>query len=328
VGSWPLAGYVQKSIMRLKWLQGRLITDGRSGMNAVLEQMSDALASVVQTVAPSVVRVEARRRLSATGMVWTADGVLVTAHHVIEQEDGIKVGLPDGRTVDATLIGRDPTTDVAALRVQATGLSLSSWQEASPRVGMLVVALGRPFHSVRAALGIISAHGEAWRTPAGGQMEQYVQPDIVMYPGFSGGPLVDVAGQIVGLNTTALLRGVTLAIPLPTIRRVVDMLLAHGRVRRGYLGVHTQPVRLPAAMAEQLGQETGLLISSVEPASPAEQGGLLLGDTVVTLDGVTLRHHDDLLALLVAERIGSTVAMHVLRGGQVQELRLTLGERP
>jgi S1-C subfamily serine protease len=299
-----------------------------SAVLKVLEQMSDALTSLVQTVQQSVVRVEARRRLPATGIVWAADGVLVTAHHVIEQEDSIKVGLPDGRTVDATLIGRDPTTDVAALRVQATGLTLTPWHESSPRVGALVVALGRPFRSVQVALGIISAHGGAWRTSAGGQVDQYVQPDIEMYPGFSGGPLVDVAGQIVGLNTTALLRSATLTIPVPTIRRVVDMLLAHGRVRRGYLGVHTQPVRLPTAVAEQLGQETGLLISTVEPASPAEQGGLLLGDTVVKLDGVTLRHHDDLLALLGPERIGTTVAMHVLRSGQVQELRLTLGERP
>ena len=296
-------------------------------MSTVLEQMSEALAGVVHTVAQSVVRVEARRRLPATGIVWSSDGALVTAHHVIEQES-IKVGLPDGRTLDAILIGRDPTTDVAVLRVQATGLSLTPWHESSLRVGALVVGLGRPFRSVQAAMGIISAHGEAWRTPAGGQLDQYVQPDMVMYPGFSGGPLVDVAGQIIGLNTTALLRGTTLTIPVPTIRRVVDMLLAHGRVRRGYLGVHTQPVRLPTAVAEQLGQETGLLISTVEPASPAEQGGLLLGDTVVTLDGVTLRHHDDLLALLEAERIGTTVAMHILRGGQVQELRLTLGERP
>jgi S1-C subfamily serine protease len=299
-----------------------------SAVLKVLEQMSDALASLVQTVQQSVVRVEARRRLPATGIVWASDGVLVTAHHVIEQEDTIKVGFPDGRTVDATLIGRDPTTDVAALRVQATGLTLTPWHESSLRVGALVVALGRPFRSAQAALGIISAHGGAWRTSAGGQVDQYVQPDIEMYPGFSGGPLVDVAGQIVGMNTTALLRSATLTIPVPTIRRVVDMLLAHGRVRRGYLGVHTQPVRLPTAVAEQLGQETGLLISTVEPASPAEQGGLLLGDTVVKLDGVTLRHHDDLLALLGPERIGTPVAMHVLRSGQVQELRLTLGERP
>jgi S1-C subfamily serine protease len=150
----------------------------------------------------------------------------------------------------------------------------------------------------------------------------------VMYPGFSGGPLVDVTGQVVGLNTTALLRGVTLTIPLPTIRRVVDMLLAHGRVRRGYLGVHTQAVRLPAIVAEQLGQETALLISTVEPESPAERGGLLLGDTAVTLDGAPLRQHDDLLAVLGPERIGTTVALRVMRGGQMQELRLTIGERP
>jgi S1-C subfamily serine protease len=150
----------------------------------------------------------------------------------------------------------------------------------------------------------------------------------MMYPGFSGGPLVDMAGQVVGLNTTAILRNVTLTIPLSTIRRVVDMLLAHGRVRWGYLGVNTQAVRLPGAVAAQLGQETGLLISTVESNSPAEGGGLLLGDTVVTVDGVPMRQHDDLLALLGPERIGRTVPMHVLRGGQIQELPITIGERP
>jgi S1-C subfamily serine protease len=168
----------------------------------------------------------------------------------------------------------------------------------------------------------------SWRTPAGGQLDWYVQPDLVMYPGFSGGPLVDMAGQVVGLNTTALLRSVTLTIPLPAMRRVVNMLLTHGRVRRGYLGVHTQAVRLPAAMAEQLGQETGLLISTVEPNSPAERAGVLLGDTLVTVDAVPMRQQDDLLALLGPERLGSTVPMHVLRGGQIQEVPITIGERP
>jgi S1-C subfamily serine protease len=297
-------------------------------MTTVLQQVSEALTGLVESVGQSVVRVEARRRLPATGIVWSSDGVLVTAHHVIEQEDAIKVGLPDGRTVDAALIGRDPTTDLAVLRVQATGLRLSPWNESGLQVGHLVVALGRPFRSIQAVLGMISAYGTSWRTPAGGQLDRYVQPDLVMYPGFSGGPLVDGAGQIVGLNTTALLRSVTLTIPVPAIRRVVDMLLAHGRMRQGYLGVQTQAVRLPGVMAEQLHQETGLLISTVEPNSPAERDGLLLGDTVVTVDGVPMRQHDDLLALLGPERIGTTVPMHVLRGGQVQELPITIGERP
>lgn len=300
-------------------------------MPIVLQQVSEAFSSLVETVGRSVVRLAARRRLPATGIVWSADGVVVTTHHVIEEEEAIQVGLPDGGTVGATLVGRDPTTDLAVVRVQTAGLTPPAWSEpAAPqlRVGSLVVALGRPFHGVQAALGMLSAHGGAWRTPAGGHLESYVQPDLVMYPGFSGGPLVDVTGQVVGVNTTALLRGVTLTIPLPTIHRVVDMLLAHGRVRRGYLGVHTQAVRLPATVAEQLGQETALLISTVEPESPAEHGGLLLGDTAVTLDGAPLRQHDDLLAVLGPERIGTTVAMRVMRGGQIQELRLTIGERP
>jgi S1-C subfamily serine protease len=298
-------------------------------MTMGLQQMSEALTGLVARVGQSVVRVEARRRLPATGVVWSADGVLVTAHHVIEREEDITVGLPDGQTVGATLIGRDPTTDLAALRVPTTGLAVPPWNDAGVQVGNLVVALGRPFRSVQATLGMISASSStAWRTPAGGQLDWYVQPDLVMYPGFSGGPLVDMAGQVVGLNTTALLRSVTLTIPLPAMRRVVNMLLTHGRIRRGYLGVHTQAVRLPAVVAEQLGQETGLLISTVEPGSPAERAGVLLGDTVVTVDAVPMRQQDDLLALLGPERLGSTVPMHVLRGGQIQEVPITIGERP
>jgi S1-C subfamily serine protease len=149
----------------------------------------------------------------------------------------------------------------------------------------------------------------------------------MMYPGFSGGPLLNAAGQVVGMNTSGLLRGASLTVPVPTLRRVVDMLQAHGRVRRGFLGVSTQPVRLPAALAESLGQETGLLLTAVEPDSPAEQGGLLLGDTLVGLDDQPIRQHDDLLALLASDRIGTVVSARIIRGGQGQELPVCIGER-
>jgi S1-C subfamily serine protease len=195
-------------------------------------------------------------------------------------------------------------------------------------VGHLVLALGRPGQRVKAALGIVSALGESWRTPAGGLIDRYVQADMVMYPGFSGGPLVNMNGQVLGLNTTALLRGQSLTVPLATVRRVTEVLLAHGRIRRGYLGVSTQPVRLPAVLAERLGQETGLLLITVEANSPAEQGGLLLGDTLVALDGTPIRHPDDLLACLSTERIGTTILVRLVRGGQIQEQSLVLGERP
>jgi S1-C subfamily serine protease len=299
-------------------------------MNDVLQNLSNDLAATVAAVAPGIVRVEARRRLPASGVVWSADGIIVTAHHVVEREDKIQVGLADGRTVSATLVGRDPTTDLAVLRSEATGLTPPTWAQLDNQtlqVGHLVLALGRPGQSVQATLGIISALGEDWRTPGGSQLDYYLQTDVVMYPGFSGGPLVNAAAQVVGLNSSALVRGVNLTVPAPSIRRVVEALLTHGRIKRGYLGVNTQPVRLPAALSQQLNQETGLLLVAVEPGSPAEAGGLLLGDTIVALDGTLVRQHDDLLGLLSGDRVGKEVTVKLIRGGQLQEIKVNVGER-
>jgi len=287
------------------------------------------MAATVEVAGASVVRVEARRRLPASGIVWSSDGVIVTAHHVVERDDNIGVGLPNAETVSATLVGRDPTTDLAVLRAQATDLTPPTWAESEDaRVGHLVLGLGRPGQTVQATLGIVSALGESWRTPAGGRIEPYLQTDLVMYPGFSGGPLVDVAGGVLGLNTSALLRGISLSVPTPTLRQVVETLLTHGRVRRGYLGVGAQPVRLPAGLAEELGQETGLLLVSVEPEGPAGSAGLTLGDTIVALDGQPVRHMDELLALLGGDRVGVSVPVRIVRGGQAQEVTVTIGERP
>jgi len=298
-------------------------------MSEVLTNLSNALAALAQQAGASVVRVEGRRRLPASGIVWSADGVVVTAHHVLQQDENIEVGWPGGQTSPATLVGRDPTTDLAVLRLPGSSLTPSTWADPnSLRAGHLVLALGRPGQTVQATLGIISALSEqSWRTPVGGQLDRYLQTDVVMYPGFSGGPLVNSAGEVVGLNTSALLRGVSLTVPATTVRRVVETLLTHGRVQRGYLGVSTQPVRLPAPLAAQLNQETGLLLVSVEPASPADQGGLLLGDTIVALADTPVRHHDDLLALLGSDRVGATVQVRIVRGGQLQEIKVTVGDR-
>ena len=255
--------------------------------------------------------------------------MIVTTHHVVERDENIRIGPADGGTVPATLIGRDPTTDLAVLRAQVSGLTLPTWSEPdSLRVGHLMLALGRPGQSALATLGIVSALGDSWRTPMGGRLDRYIQSDVAMYPGFSGGPLIDAGGNAVGINTTAVHRGITLTIPIPTIRSVVDALVAHGRIRRGYLGIGVQPARLPATLAEQLGQETGLLVVSVESGSSAEQAGLLLGDTAIALDGQPLRYPDDLLALLSGDRIGAAVSVSIVRGGKVQEVKATIGERP
>lgn len=293
-------------------------------MAEVLQSLSNALADAVQAAGAGVVRVEARRRLPATGFVWSADGVIVTAHHVVERDENITVGLPNGQSVSATLVGRDPSTDVAVLRAQG---SLTALDKSSGdfRVGHLALAIGRPGENVLSTLGIISALGESFRTGAG-KVDRYLQADVSMYPGFSGGPLIDVDGKVIGMNTSGF-RGANITIPVSTLRRVVDAVLAHGHVRQGYLGVGAQPVRLPSALSQQLNQETALLIASVEPDSPADKGGLLLGDTLVALDGEPLRHIDDLMGLLTSDRVGSTVPLRLVRGGEVKEVKVTIGER-
>jgi len=297
-------------------------------MSTVLSTLSDGLAAAVETAGQSVVRVDARQRMSASGIVWSADGLIVTAHHVVERDDEIAIGLPDGSGATATLVGRDPTTDLALLRATGTNLTPPAWvEDADLRVGQLVLALGRPGNTMQATLGIVSALGESWRTGAGGAIDRYVQTDVTMYAGFSGGPLVDVAGRVVGLNSSALLRGVSPAIPVSTLRRVVDTLLAHGKVRRGYLGVSTQRIRLPGALAEKAGQETGLMIGQVVEGSPAEHGGLFLGDTIIAVAGEHVEDHDDLLSKLSGDRVGQTVPFSILRGGQVVEVSVVIGER-
>ena len=296
-------------------------------MAQVLSKLSEDLEHIVTTTGPAVVRVEARRRLPASGIVWSPEGVIVTAHHAVERDENISVGLPDGQTVSASLAGRDPTTDVAVLRVDPSGLTSAPWADPDgARVGHLVLAIGRTGQSAMATLGIISALGEAWRTPSGGSLDRYLQTDAVMYPGFSGGPLVDSAGQVLGLNTTALARGIGLAVPTPTVRRVVEALLSHGRIRRGYLGVRAQPVRLPAGLADDLGQETGLLLVSVESDSPADRAGLLLGDTIVAVDSQPTRHLDGLLGFLSSDRVGAETTIRIVRGGQVREVTVVIGE--
>jgi S1-C subfamily serine protease len=296
-------------------------------MSNLLTELSNGMADAVETAGQSIVRVEGRRRKSASGIVWSND-LVVTAHHVAERDEGLAIGLPDGSKVSATLVGRDPTTDIALLRVSDAGLTPAIWlEDGDLRVGQLVLALGRPGRTVEATLGVVSALDSGWRTGAGGLIDRYVQTDVVMYTGFSGGPLVDVAGRVAGLNSSALARGVSVTLPTATVRRVVETLLAHGKVRRGYLGVSTQRIRLSGPAAELADAHSGLLINQVMEDSPAEQGGLFLGDTIVAVAGERVRHHDDLLVKLTGDRVGAAVPFRILRGGQVMDVAIVIGER-
>lgn len=292
-----------------------------------VQDFSDALASAVERTAPAVVRVEGRRRAASSGVAWSED-VVVTADHVLEWDEDVTIGLPDGATATATVLGRDPGTDLAALRVTGAKVKAAAWSELDGlKVGHVVLAVSRPGRTAQARLGIVSALADAWRTPGGGRLDRYVQADVPLHPGFSGSALVDAAGRLRGLNTAGLVRATATAVPTATVRRVVESLLAHGQVRRGYLGIGMQPVRLPAPFDKQLGQETGLLVSSVQPDSAAARGGILLGDVLVSLDGHGLTHPAELLPLLDEERIGTQAQARVLRAGELRDVGLVIGAR-
>lgn len=295
-------------------------------MSNPFQSQSEAMAEVVRTAGEAVVQVNARRRLPASGVVWSGEGVIITAHHAIKLST-ISVSLADGTTLGARLVGRDATTDLAVLQVDADKLPEAQWNDSDMAVGNLVMALARPGRSMQATAGIVSALGDAWRTGAGGQIDRYLQTDVLMYPGFSGGALVNAEGHTLGVNSSALVRGTSITVPATTVQRVAEALLAHGRVQRGYLGVSTQAVRLPQNLRDEVGQETGLLIVAVEADSPASDGGLVLGDTIVSLDGERVRSHDDLVALLGGDRLGQKAPLGIVRGGEVQTRNVTIGER-
>lgn len=330
-------------------------------MATVLEDLSNALAATVESSNQSVLRVNGRRRLSATGIVWSADGVIVTAHHVVESDEDVSITLNNGEILPATVVGRDPNTDIAVLRVQSqTELVPAQWADLDDlKVGNLVLALGKAGSNIQATLGVVSAistgnmrsgheeaaagrhhphhHGDHHRGGSrrgrhrggmrrGRRLENYIQTDVVMYPGFSGGPLVDGAGKVRGMNTS-IVQGTSIAIPSSVVRSVVEQLLEYGRMKRGYLGITTQPVALPEPFQSELEQETGLLVMGTEAESPAAAAGIVLGDTVTAFDGEPVATIDDLMSNLTGDRIGQTVTLQILRSGKLQEITVMIGER-
>ncbi len=293
-------------------------------MSNQFKAFSEGMAAVVESVGQRVVQVNGRRRFPASGFVWSADGLIVTANHVVRTEN-IRVGLPGGEQVDAALIGRDPAIDLAALRVQRDGLAAASWlPEEELRVGAMVFAIGRPGTSVQASMGILSALEEDWRIHGGARISHYVRADLVMYPGFSGGPIVGADGRVVGMATSALSRDGGIALTQATVAPTVDSLLKYGSVRRGYLGVGVQTVQLPSALCKELGQETGVLFNSVAPDSPAEKGGLVVGDILVNLDGELIPSPDELAIALRSDLAGKETPLQIIRGGELHEVTVEI----
>jgi S1-C subfamily serine protease len=261
--------------------------------------------------------------LPSTGVHWK-DGVIVTTEGTVRQDEDITVTLPDGKRIPATLTGRDRGTDLAVLRIPAGSLTVAEFgNPASLRPGNLVLALGRLDEgggSARAAFGAVSATGGKWRAWKGGEIDRWLQSDLTIYPGFGGGPLVDPAGRIHGINSGALSRPLATTIPVETVNRVVKQLLERGYVPRGWVGAALQPV--------QLDKRSGLLLVSIEPESPAAKAGLLLGDVLVRIDGKEIESFEQLLDTLGGDAVGKHVRLDVVRAGEQRAIDIVIGERP
>jgi S1-C subfamily serine protease len=285
-----------------------------------LAALSDELAAVVARSQRSVAAVHARPRFSSSGVFWRP-GVIVTAEHTIRREEEITVTLPDGKNAPATLAGSDAGTDIAVLKTDFPG-EVPPRAGSEPVAGNLALTIGRSEDSgVNATMGIVSAISGPWRTWRGGRLDRYIRLDLTLYPGSSGGLVVNTGGEALGVATSALSRIAGLAIPASTIDRVVDEILAKGRVARGYLGVGLQPVELTD-------HQKGLIVLSLEPGGPAAKAGVLIGDILVNLGGQPVSETDDIQRVLETHGVGAGVTAGLVRGGAAQTLTITVGERP
>lgn len=294
----------------------------------MLHSLSNSIAQTVAAAGEHLVTVDGRRRRSASGIIWSAEGLIVTANHVVEREDNLRVYTPDGQEHAARLIGRDPAIDLALLQIDSAALQPAQWSNSDAlQTGQLALAVARPKRSVQVSLGILTAVGFAWRHPGGGRFDQLIQVDVTMYPGFSGGALVAADGSFAGLNSSALARGKTLAIPASNVEKSVAALLAHGHIPRAYLGVGVQPIQLQSQFSAAREAETALMIMSVEPDAPAGRAGLIQGDILLALDDVELTSVEDLQNRLAEFSEPHRAKIAYLRSGGSQEVEVDLAVR-
>jgi S1-C subfamily serine protease len=306
----------------------------------LFDEYSRAVTRVVDAVAPSVVSIsvshggnERRNEGTGSGFVFADDGLILTNSHVVERAERVEVSLPDGRDCPADVVGHDPDTDLAVVRITAADLTAATLGDSTRlRPGQLVVAIGNPYgfqHTVTA--GVVSALGRSLRSRSGRLIEQVIQTDAALNPGNSGGPLVTTDGRVVGVNTAIIAggQGLSFAVPISTAMLVVPALLRDGRVRRGYLGIAGQTVPLLRRVTRfhHLAQDSAVLVTSVEPKAPADRAGLRDGDLIVSLDDATITSLDDLHRALTDERIGSRARLDILRGSERLQLSVHIDER-
>ncbi len=297
---------------------------------STLLALSQNLADAVEKAGRAVVAVNARHRIASSGVHWRS-GVIVTADHTVRRDEEITVTLPDNRKVAAKLVGRDSTTDLAVLKLQDVDLPTAEIGDAeSLKVGHMVLAVARPGESgLSASWGVVSAKGGAGRNWCGGQIDSFLRLDLSLYPGFSGGALVDASGTVVGINTSGP-RNMVLAIPVDVVNRVIETLLEKGRIARGYLGLGMQPVVLPDTLksALNLSSAGGVIVVNVEPNGPADRAGVLIGDVLLEFDDTPVSDTAEVQAVLSPESVGKTFRVQMIRGGARVEVAIAVSERP
>jgi S1-C subfamily serine protease len=304
------------------------LSDSSSG---ILASLSNDLANAVQRAGRSVVAVHGRRRFPASGLAWGSDQV-ITASHVLERDTDLSITAPDGQQHAARLLGRDPGSDLAVLGVSGAGLQPFDRPEAnSLAAGNLVLAVGRPgTPEPIASFGAISSVGGAWRTAQGGLLDAYIRADVALLPGLSGGAIADVQGRVVGMLSAYLAGGDPVGIPVQSLDGIVRRILSGQSFRRAYLGVSTQPVELQEALRSRLGiaQTSGLMLLGLEPGTPADKGGLLLGDILLAIGGRTVEDGEALQMALGPEAIDTLTPIKLIRGGDLREISVTPAPRP
>jgi S1-C subfamily serine protease len=307
-----------------------MLSTGRNTLAIALAALSEQIASTVEQAAQSIVAVHARRRFESSGVHWSPE-IVVTADHTLRRDEGIEVTAPDGSRLAAQLVGRDPGTDLAVLRVKGLGIPVvKTGENPTTTPGSIVLAVGRTKDSAVAAFGVVSNLSGPSQTWRGGRLDQVIRLDVELHPAGAGGAVVDASGKLMGVATPALSRVSVFAIPVSTVTRVTDSLVAHGRVPRGYLGVGLQPIAIPEHLRSKLNLagSTALIAITVENEGPAGRAGMSIGDILLELGGRATQRTQDVQAVLSSEAVGNKIKARILRGGNPVELEITIAERP
>jgi S1-C subfamily serine protease len=298
-----------------------------SSSDSALLALSNNLADNVEKIGHSLVTINGRR-ISSTGIHWQ-QGIIVTAEETLKRTEDITITLPDHRTVAATLIGRDRTTDIAVLKIENPELPVVEIGDNSLlKIGQIVQAIGRSSDSLNATMGVVSAMGGSWRSSYGGLIDQFVRLDLNLYPSMEGSALVTAIGQVVGMTVSGPRRTV-ISIPATTINRVVEQLVKKGHIARGYLGLGMQPIRLPETLKTNLNLASlgGVIAINVETDGPADKSGILIGDILIAINNNPIKDTGEIQAMLGSENVGKILNVQIIRGGTLVEVALTVGEK-